>query len=245
MNTDREGTLFLPCLLACLFCFLGWGLDARHLNSRGCGKGGIDDHGRRGSSSSASSRSGFWHQIYLERARATLQDSLRGCDEVMGQHIRQMYAHWWTAHPEMTFMSLDSEDPSSENRRRRESTVSDKIDEYRRKRNLDTKGNWSHRCSGDSCVIKKLSRDVFICESSGNVHVCGDACDQKVVDTNNGNFVCKVTGLVFEGQLSSAAYAGGGAEEKRKEQQEETNWKANAYETGYFATNEDELKLYA
>ena len=99
----------------------------------------------------------------------------------------------------------------------------------------------------------RLSRTIFVCETSGRVHVCDAGCRRKVFDAKHGAFVCEVSGLVSTvsawedlGQARDAPLNDG--EDVCKDGSGEAfgsgsrRWIAKAFEAGYAAANEEELR---
>ena len=105
-----------------------------------------------------------------------------------------------------------------------------------------------HVCSGDTCTYHVV-RDVFICEGTGRVHVCGAKCARDMARRRAKGHacsgVCRVSGRV----LPSAAFIHAHEEEsavveEAHEADEPSGPRANHYHSfsfGYFARDEREL----
>ncbi|XLR35601.1 hypothetical protein S83_063501 [Arachis hypogaea] len=66
----------------------------------------------------------------------------------------------------------------------------------------------THRCSGNcsclfwgTCSYYEIG-DVFICEKTGQVHVCNDTCREVIMDPTNELLVCTILGHCFDRFLS-------------------------------------------
>ncbi|CAN4076412.1 unnamed protein product [Withania somnifera] len=80
-------------------------------------------------------------------------------------------------------------------------TVADQISIWKKKKGLGDKVVIDHVCSGETCTYYQIG-DVYICEKTGNVHVCDDTCREVVPDPINGLLVCTISGHCFDRMLS-------------------------------------------
>lgn len=81
-------------------------------------------------------------------------------------------------------------------------TVADQVSMWKSKRGLtDDELVLGHACSGNTCTYTQIG-DVFICEKTGRVHVCDDACREVVLDQSSGTLVCTISGHCFDRCLS-------------------------------------------
>ena len=140
-------------------------------------------------------------------------------------------------------------------------TIHELVDKYRREHQMSSQGDPRHKCSSTQCVFHKLRgcRNVFICESSGNFHVCDRKCKLKEYDHRHEIYVCTISGHVFDGEVAHHDLSpddpdlrdpdglhhvteGMHFDSKMDGGSNHKTWLANAYEAGYFAENLEELK---
>ena len=116
----------------------------------------------------------------------------------------------------------------------------------------------SHRCSAEACSIKKIGKNVFVCEQSNHVHLCDRhhiVHSAHVYDARQEAVLCKISGRVFDwigdwhGAEDGAATHEVGDEvgedydaaQMGDEMESKKHWWARAYEMGYNAENEEDL----
>jgi hypothetical protein len=60
---------------------------------------------------------------------------------------------------------------------------------------------YSTQCS-KGCSFVELEANYWICEKGGHIHICGDACTARLVDTVSEMLVCSLTGRCFPRLMS-------------------------------------------
>ncbi|CAL5434529.1 unnamed protein product [Camellia sinensis] len=80
-------------------------------------------------------------------------------------------------------------------------TVADQVSIWKSSRGLTDKVVPNHDCSGETCSYYQIG-DVFVCEKTGQVHVCDDTCREAVLDPTNVLLVCTISGHCFDLLLS-------------------------------------------
>ncbi|KAA3460392.1 F-box protein SKIP31 [Gossypium australe] len=80
-------------------------------------------------------------------------------------------------------------------------TVADRVSIWKSSRGLTDKVVTDHACSGETCTYYQIG-DVFVCEKTGQVHVCDDTCREVILDPNNELLVCTISGHCFDRLLS-------------------------------------------
>eukprot|EP01026_Neomeris_dumetosa_P047930 TRINITY_DN4128_c0_g1_i3.p1 TRINITY_DN4128_c0_g1~~TRINITY_DN4128_c0_g1_i3.p1 ORF type:complete len:398 (+),score=52.18 TRINITY_DN4128_c0_g1_i3:49-1194(+) len=89
---------------------------------------------------------------------------------------------------------------------------------------------------------KNIEGDVYLCETNGWMHVCGEQCIEKVENRLQGTWVCPISGYAFEGQILVH-------EVEEQEQEEEADMEFNlagrlgrAFVDGYNCSSEAEVR---
>ena len=196
-----------------------------------------------------------WREIYFERAKADSAFALTGCDDFLREHLKQMQAHLLESCPERGAIDKLNKSEKERKRCRRsrtkfEGSIKEQIKNFREKHGLQP-SQWSdanpHVCDGRVCEMVALGGDhsmVFVCKSTGKVHVCGEACAHDggslVVDSESGTKVCKITGYVVESDMTTL-HGGDWENEGEKGMHHDLGDSfgkgrlGRAYEAGYFA----------
>ncbi|KAL0644791.1 hypothetical protein Bca4012_043081 [Brassica carinata] len=73
-------------------------------------------------------------------------------------------------------------------------TVLDKVSLWKKSKGLTNKAVIGHVCLGTKCGYHQID-DVFICEETGNVHVCDENCKEVIFCPDSGCMVCTISGL--------------------------------------------------
>ncbi|OEL31136.1 F-box protein SKIP31 [Dichanthelium oligosanthes] len=76
-------------------------------------------------------------------------------------------------------------------------TVADQVSSWKSSRGLTDESVKGHSCSGNTCTYTQIG-DAYICEKTGRVHVCDDACREFVLDQSSGLLLCTISGHCFE-----------------------------------------------
>ena len=99
----------------------------------------------------------------------------------------------------------------------------------------------AHVCSRrEGCTYHEVAQQVFVCESTGKVHVCDDSCKERYVDTDLGTEVCEISGVSFDTVLQEEE---DDAEQGEQDQHYfEKGYFGRAFEVGYGCDNEIELQ---
>ncbi|CAI0410176.1 unnamed protein product [Linum tenue] len=125
-------------------------------------------------------------------------------------------------------------------------TVADQISIWKTTRGLTDDVAMDHRCSGNTCSYYQIG-DVFVCEKTGNVHVCDETCREVITDPSNELLVCTISGrcsdmllLPSEMEPEPDQQQFGGMDEA--EPFMGSGRFARAYMLGYNCENEEELE---
>lgn len=136
-----------------------------------------------------------WKQLYIQRDEEDMIELVRDCQPEFKEYYIQMQAAKRSQAP------LPSQ--VNDDRIILDKTVADQVSMWKSSRGLTDKVVTDHACSGETCSYYHIG-DVFICEKTGLVHVCDDACREIVMDPTDEILVCKISGHCFDRLLSAA-----------------------------------------
>ncbi|CAI9094980.1 OLC1v1030827C2 [Oldenlandia corymbosa var. corymbosa] len=134
-----------------------------------------------------------WKKLYIQRDEEDMVELVRSCPPEFKEYYIQMQAAKRSQAP-LASQVLDD-------RVSIDKTVTDQVSSWKSSRGLGDKVVADHACSGDKCSYFNIG-DAFVCEKTGNVHVCGDTCKEAVADPVNELLVCTISGRCFDRLLS-------------------------------------------
>uniref|UniRef100_A0A5B7AWA3 Putative F-box protein SKIP31-like isoform X1 n=1 Tax=Davidia involucrata TaxID=16924 RepID=A0A5B7AWA3_DAVIN len=136
-----------------------------------------------------------WKKLYFQRDEEDMAEFVRYCPSEFKEYYIQMQAAKRSQAP------LPSQ--VNDDRIILDNTVADQVSIWKSSRGLTDKVFSDHACSGETCSYYQIG-DVFVCEKTGNVHVCDDTCREVVLDPTNELLVCTISGHCFDRLLSPA-----------------------------------------
>lgn len=179
-----------------------------------------------------------WKKLYIQRDEEDMVDLGRNCPLEFKEYYIQMQAAKRSQAPLPSQVNDDG--------LILDKTVADQVSLWKRSKGLTDKVVTDHACSGEKCTYYQVG-DVFVCEKTGQVHVCDDNCREAVMDPANMLWVCRISGHCFDNLLSQAE-----AESDAEQQQEDPTDEAEpfmgsgrfarAYLLGYNCADEKELE---
>lgn len=179
-----------------------------------------------------------WKKLYIQRDEQDMAELVRNCPTEFKEYYIQMQA------AKRSQVPLPSQ--VNDDRILLDKTVADQVSMWKSSRGLTDKVFTDHACSGFSCSYYHIG-DVFVCEKTGNVHVCDDTCREVVMDIANQVLVCTISGHCFDRLLwptemepDTDQQQGGGLDEA--EPFMGSGRFARAYQLGYNCADEKELE---
>ncbi|KAL4290584.1 hypothetical protein GQ457_14G022230 [Hibiscus cannabinus] len=177
-----------------------------------------------------------WKKLYIQRDEEDLIKLVRNCPSQLKDYYIQMQAAKRSQAP---LPSQLNEDKSII----LDKTIADRVTMWRSSRGLAGEADTDHACSGETCSYYQIG-DVFVCEKTGKVHVCDDACREVILDPNSELLVCTISGHCFDRLLSPSEMeqqqAEGGTDEVSEPFLGSARF-ARAYLLGYNCEDEKEL----
>ncbi|KAI9152735.1 hypothetical protein LWI28_000218 [Acer negundo] len=178
-----------------------------------------------------------WKKLYIQRDEEDMVELVRNCPTEFKEYYIQMQAAKRSQAP------LPSQ--VKDDRIILDKTVGDQVSMWKSSRGLTDKMVTGHACSGERCSYHHIG-NVFVCEKTGYVHVCDDACREVEMDPTNELLVCKISGHCFGMLLSSVEPEQdpeqGGATDEAEEPFMGSGRFARAYQLGYDCEDEKELE---
>ncbi|GMY33620.1 F-box protein SKIP31 isoform X2 [Fagus crenata] len=136
-----------------------------------------------------------WKELYIRRDEEDMIELVRNCPPEFKEYYIQMQA------AKRSQVPLPSQ--VNDDRIILDKSVADQVSMWKSSKGLTDKVVTDHACSGETCSYYHIG-DVFICEKTGNVHVCDDTCREVVMDPTDELLVCKISGHCFDRLLSAA-----------------------------------------
>ncbi|TVU07638.1 hypothetical protein EJB05_41002 [Eragrostis curvula] len=197
---------------------------------------------RWGLASNAKLRECAWKNLYIQRDREDMVEFVRNTPTEFKEYYIQMQAAKRSQAP------LPSE--VNDDKVMLDKTIADQVSSWKSSRGLTDEAVKGHSCSGNTCSYTQIG-DAYICEKTGRVHVCDDACREFVLDQSSGLLLCTISGHCFERWLcpddewdtydnDTDQQQGGVADEA--EPFMGSGRFARAYMLGYNCTDEKELE---
>eukprot|EP00252_Welwitschia_mirabilis_P010603 TRINITY_DN2393_c0_g1_i1.p1 TRINITY_DN2393_c0_g1~~TRINITY_DN2393_c0_g1_i1.p1 ORF type:complete len:356 (+),score=72.33 TRINITY_DN2393_c0_g1_i1:180-1247(+) len=138
-------------------------------------------------------RSCAWKRLYIEQDK----DDMMECVNSAPTEFREYYIQMQAAKRSQTPLPSQVNDEKIN----LDATVSDRITHWKHSRGLPDEFTAEHVCSGNTCTYSKIG-DAFVCENTGQVHVCDDQCREIVLDPSSDLLVCTISGRCFDRWLS-------------------------------------------
>lgn len=132
-----------------------------------------------------------WKKLYIQRDKEDMVEFVKNCPSEFREYYIQM----------QTAKRSQAPIPSQDDRMILDKTVADQVYTWKSSKGLTDQVATDHVCSGKNCSYYQIG-DVFICEKTGNIHVCDDNCKDASVDPANGVLVCTISGHCFDRLLS-------------------------------------------
>ncbi|KAG8074667.1 hypothetical protein GUJ93_ZPchr0006g43122 [Zizania palustris] len=194
---------------------------------------------RWGLSCNAKLRECAWKKLYIQQDREDMVEFVRNTPTEFKEYYIQMQAAKRSQAP------LPSE--VNDDKVILDKTIADQVSSWKSKRGLTDDAVKGHSCSGSTCSYTQIG-DAYICEKTGRVHVCDDACRDFVLDQSSGLLLCTISGHCFERWLCpddewdtyDADQQGGVTDEA--EPFMGSGRFARAYQLGYNCADEKELE---
>ncbi|TQD86569.1 hypothetical protein C1H46_027901 [Malus baccata] len=179
-----------------------------------------------------------WKKLYIQRDEEDTVELVRNCTLEFKEYFIQMQAAKRSQAPLPSQVNDDGIILDT--------TVADQVSIWKSSRGLTDKAEADHACSGEKCTYYQIG-DVFVCENTGQVHVCDDNCREVVMDPTNELWVCTISGHCFDRLLSpeeteSDAEQQQGAVTDEAEPFMGSGRFARAYMMGYNCVDEKELE---
>ncbi|KAL5724543.1 hypothetical protein ACHQM5_007788 [Ranunculus cassubicifolius] len=208
--------------------------------------------------SHAASDECLWHRLYCMRWGLAANNKLRECtwkelyikrdEEDLVQFVRNTQSEFKEYYIQMQVAKRSQAPlPSQVNDDSiiLDKTVADQVSMWRVSRGLVDDLVSAHSCSGNTCSYYQIG-NVFLCEKTGRVHVCGDTCREVFMDTFTGLWVCTVSGHCFDAVLANTeaepdAEQQGGVTDEAEPFMGSGRF-ARAYLLGYGCDDEKELE---
>ncbi|XBI40100.1 hypothetical protein VPH35_124749 [Triticum aestivum] len=190
--------------------------------------------------SNAKLRECAWKSLYIQQDREDMVEFVRYTPTEFKEYYIQMQAAKRSQAP------LPSE--VNDDKIVLDKTVADQVSSWKSRRGLTDDAVKGHSCSGSTCYYKQIG-DAYICEKTGRVHVCDDACREFVLDQASGLLVCTISGHCFERFLCpddewdtcDADQQQGGVTDEAEPFMGSGRF-ARAYQLGYSCADEKELE---
>ncbi|KAJ8497344.1 hypothetical protein OPV22_007896 [Ensete ventricosum] len=128
-----------------------------------------------------------WKKLYIKRDQDEMNEFARNTPSEFREYYIQMQAAKRSQAP----LPSQVDDGAILDR-----TVADQVSMWKSRRGLTDDAAIGHICSGNTCSYYQIG-DVFICERTGRVHVCDDACREVVLDLQTGGLVCTISGRCY------------------------------------------------
>ncbi|XP_063946240.1 F-box protein SKIP31 isoform X2 [Daucus carota subsp. sativus] len=134
-----------------------------------------------------------WKKLYIQRDEEEMVKFVRNCPSEFKEYYIQM----------QTAKRCQAPIPSQDDWLILDKTVADEVSTWKSSKGLTDPVVTDHACSGKYCSYHQIG-DVFVCEKTGNIHVCDDTCKDASADLTNGLLVCPISGHCFERLMSPA-----------------------------------------
>ncbi|XP_022981027.1 F-box protein SKIP31-like [Cucurbita maxima] len=181
-----------------------------------------------------------WKKLYIQRDGEDMTQLVRDCSSEFKEYYIQMQAAKRSQAP---LPSQVQDDQIILDR-----TVADQVSSWKSSKGLADKIVIDHTCSGETCTYYQIG-DAFVCEKTGLVHVCDDTCREVIMDPDDEQLVCRISGHCFDNLLlpdsmepDSEQQLAGVTDEAEAEPFMGSGRFARAYLLGYNCADEAELE---
>lgn len=177
-----------------------------------------------------------WKKLYIQRDEEDMVKLVRNCPPEFKEYYIQMHASKRSQAP------LPSQ--VKDDQIILDKTIAEQVSIWKRSRGLTDKVVADHTCSGEMCSYYQIG-DVFVCEKTGNVHVCDETCREVVINPVNELLVCTISGLCFDRLVSPYEMEPDSVEGTVTDEAEPfmgSGRFARAYSLGYNCDDEKELE---
>ncbi|XP_047974866.1 F-box protein SKIP31 isoform X1 [Salvia hispanica] len=134
-----------------------------------------------------------WKNLYIKRDEEDMAEFVRSCPTEFKEYYIQMQVAKRSQAPNRSQVNDD--------RIILDKTLADQVSIWKSSRGLTETAVPNHACSGENCTYYQIG-DVFVCEKTGNVHVCDDTCKDVIMDPTNELLVCTISGRCFDRLIS-------------------------------------------
>ncbi|QHO40381.1 F-box protein SKIP31-like isoform X1 [Arachis hypogaea] len=134
-----------------------------------------------------------WKKLYIQRDEEDMVELVRNCQNEFKEYYIQMQAAKRSQAPHPSQVKDD--------RIILDKTLADQVSSWKSSKGLSDAVVTDHACSGETCSYYEIG-DVFICEKTGQVHVCDETCREVIMDPTNELLVCTISGHCFDRFLS-------------------------------------------
>ncbi|KAK1372445.1 F-box protein SKIP31 [Heracleum sosnowskyi] len=178
-----------------------------------------------------------WKKLYLQRDEEEMVHYVRNCPSESKAYYIQM----------QTAKRCQAPIPSQDDSMILDKTVADEVSTWKSSKGLTDQVVTDHACSGKDCSYHQIG-DVFVCEKTGNIHVCDDSCKDASADLTNGLVVCTISGHCFERLMSPTDEVDQDTDQQQDAVSDEaepfmgSGLYARAYSLGYNCADEKELE---
>ncbi|KAL5099749.1 hypothetical protein RYX36_004076 [Vicia faba] len=179
-----------------------------------------------------------WKKLYIQRDEKDMDELVRSCQNEFKEYYIQMQTAKRSQAPHPSQLKDDSIILDK--------TLADQVSSWKSSRGLSDTVVTDHACSGKACTYYQIG-DVFICEKTGQVHVCDETCKEVVMDPAEEILVCTISGHCFDGLLSASEMEPDFEQQQGVAVDEEEPFMgsgrfARAYLLGYNCADEKELE---
>ncbi|KAL8101715.1 hypothetical protein AgCh_033562 [Apium graveolens] len=198
-----------------------------------------------------------WKKLYLQIpesewkvmcAGTTMSVSSTRDEEETVQYVRNCPSECKEYYIQMqTAKRCQAPIPSQDESMILDKTVADEVSTWKSSKGLTDQVVTDHACSGKNCSYHQIG-DVFVCEKTGNIHVCDDTCKDASADLTNGLLVCTISGHCFERLMSPTDEVDQDTDQQQGGVSDEaepfmgSGRYARAYSLGYNCADEKELE---
>lgn len=179
-----------------------------------------------------------WKKLYIQRDEKDMVELVTSCQNEFKEYYIQMQAAKRSQAPHPSQLKDDS--------LILDKTLADQVSSWKSSRGLSDTVVTDHACSGKTCSYYQIG-DVFICEKTGQVHVCDETCKEVVLDPADELLVCTISGHCFDRLLSPSEMEPDFEQQQGVAADEEEPFMgsgrfARAYLLGYNCADEKELE---
>ncbi|KAF6158854.1 hypothetical protein GIB67_012497 [Kingdonia uniflora] len=135
-----------------------------------------------------------WKKLYIQRDEKDMIYFVKNTPSEFKEYYIQMQAAK-RSHAPILSQALDDHIIL-------DTTLADQVSSWKSSQGLTDDLALNHVCCGYTCSYRPFG-NLFVCEKTGLVHVCGDTCKEVDLDMDSGLFVCRFSGQCFDTFLSA------------------------------------------